>query len=506
MSKYFMMVMVALVTLSCSKKVDVSGNFAGGSPLERIEFIEASGVATLPLINMGVDSKGSFSGTFEAPKNGMYIMTYAGKTAMIYLKGGQKLNISGKAENFPTQFTITGDAKNNNDFLKNIQEFIQGYASKINVGELVTKKEDQFLKEIQKIKTDIEKNIDESAKKTSADSEVVEFKKDELTASLLGLLNQYEVNHPQATQNPSYKPSENFKKLESDWNKNSERLVRNHPVYRNYLLQKYNSEFQTFQNANDKNKTALNSESFSKFLDTKKDLSSVTKDYLLAFVLASGDVSPNTTPENSKKIAKLIEEKISDSDIKKDLKRISYVIEGPKIGEEISSANLVDKDGKTEKLSGTSAKPKLVLFYASWNPYIAERTFPVLKEVVNFYKSKVDFTYVNFDDTKDQFTKTSAAVLKGIPGKSWYAENGLNSQIAKDLGLYGFKLPSLVIVDKNGKIASKFFFDLGDPEFVNAMDKISGLKAPMVEQPQIQLQNDLLAPQDQQAPQPAPTK
>ena len=74
----------------------------------------------MPLTNIGVDEKGSFSGSFEAPKDGMYIMSYAGKTAMIYLKGGQEFHISGKAENFPTQFTITGDAKNNNDFLKNI--------------------------------------------------------------------------------------------------------------------------------------------------------------------------------------------------------------------------------------------------------------------------------------------------------------------------------------------------------------------------------------------------
>ena len=505
MSKYFMMLMVALVTLSCSKKVEVAGNFAGGSPLERIEFIEASGVATLPLANIGVDSKGSFSGSFDAPKDGMYIMSYAGKTAMIYLKGGQKLNISGKAENFPAQFTITGDAKNNNDFLKNIQEFIQGYATKINVGEMVTKKEDQFITAIQKIKTDIEKNIDDSAKKTSADSEVVQFKKDELNASLLGLLNQYEVAHPQATQNPSYKPSANLIKLEADWNKDSERLVKNHPVYRNYLLQKYNTEFQTFQAANDKNKTSLDSETFAKFLDTKKDLSQVTKDYLLAFVLASGDVSPNTTPENSLKIAKLIDEKIKDATIKKDLQRISFVIEGPKVGDAFSSASLMGADGKTSKLSEAKAKPTLVMFYTSWNPYISERTVPVLKEVVNFYKSKVDFTFVNLDDTKDQFTKTSSALLKGIPGTNLYAENGLSSQLAKDLGLYGFKLPSFALIDKNGKFASRFFFDLGDPAFVTAMDKISGLKAPMVEQPQIQLQNDLLAPQNQ-APQPAPTK
>ena len=56
MKKYLLMLFVAIATISCSKKVEVKGNFAGGSPLERIEFVEASGVATLPLVNMGAVS------------------------------------------------------------------------------------------------------------------------------------------------------------------------------------------------------------------------------------------------------------------------------------------------------------------------------------------------------------------------------------------------------------------------------------------------------------------
>ena len=122
MKKYLLLFVIAIFVMSCSKKVEIKGKIAGSSPLERIEFVEASGVATLPLVNMGVDAKGSFSGSFDAPKNGMYIMSYAGKTAMVYLKGGQSFNISGKAENFPNQFTITGDAKKNNDFLLEAQK------------------------------------------------------------------------------------------------------------------------------------------------------------------------------------------------------------------------------------------------------------------------------------------------------------------------------------------------------------------------------------------------
>ena len=499
MSKYFFMLMIAFVAMSCSKKVEVTGNFAGGSPLERIEFIEASGVATLPLINIGVDAKGNFSGSFDAPKDGMYIMSYAGKQAMIYLKGGQKINISGEAANFPTKFTVTGDGKKNNDFLQESTNLIQTYAAKINVGELVSKDEPAFLKEAEKIRSELEKNIDKAAAKTSPDSDVIQWKKDELNASILGLMNQYEMNRPQASQNPNFKVSKNFTDIEEKLRKDDTRLLKNQPIYRNYLLGKVSKEFQTFHDANNKGGTEISSVLFSNFLDTKKDMPQLAKDYLLAYVMTTGDISPSTTPENAAKVSKIIDEKIKDSEIKKDLKQIQFVISGPKIGDAFPTAKLIKQDGGDFKIGAAKAKPTMVLFYASWNPYIAEATVPVLKEVAKFYQSKMDFVFVNLDDTKDQFVKTSNALLKDIPGTNVYAENGMNSQIAKDLGIYGFKLPSFVVLDKEGKIASKFFYNLGDEELIKVLDKMTGLKAPEAA-PEVTLQNDVVAPSLQPAP------
>ncbi|WHF51131.1 TlpA disulfide reductase family protein [Chryseobacterium gotjawalense] len=492
MSKYFLMLLVAFVAMSCSKKVEVSGNFAGGSPLERIEFIEASGVATLPLVNMGVDSKGSFSGSFEAPKDGMYIMTYAGKQAMVYLKGGQKVNISGQAEAFPAKFTVTGDAKKNNDFIQESLAAIQEYAGKINVGELVTKDEATFLKEVEKIRADLESRIDAAAKKTSADSEAVQWKKDELNASILGLMTQYEMNHAQATGKADYKVSKNFTDAEAKMSKNNDRMLKNQPIYRNYLLGKLSKEFQTYAEAHNNSGQETSSVLFSNFLDTKKDMPQLEKDYLLAFVMSNSDINPSTTPENAAKINKLIQDKIKDATIKKDLAHIQFVLSGPKAGEPISAAKLVKEDGSAFKLTDNKAKPAMVMFYASWNPYINEATIPVLREIANFYKSKMDFIYVNLDDTKDQFSKTSKAMLMGFPGTNVYGEGGMNSQIAKDLGIYGFKLPSFILIDKEGKVASKFFFNLGDPELVTQLDKMTGLKAPAA--PEATLQNDLVQP------------
>lgn len=492
MSKYFLMLMVAFFAMSCSKKVEITGNLAGGSPLERIEFIEASGVATLPLINVGVDSKGSFAGSFDAPKDGMYIMTYAGKQAMIYLKAGQKLNISGQADVFPAKFTVTGDAQKNNDFLQEVLSQIQDYAAKINVGELVTKDEATFLKEVDKIHTELDKRIDAAAKKHSPDSDAVQWKKDELNASVLGLMNQFEMNHGQATGKPDFKVSKNFTEAEDKLKKDNDRLLKNQPIYRNYLLGKLSREFQTFADTNNANGTETSSVLFSKFLDTKKDMPQLAKDYLLAFVMSNSDINPATTPENSAKIDALIKDKIKDAEIKKDLERIQFVLSGPKIGDAVTSAPLKTQDDAAFKLSDSRAKPSLVMFYASWNPYINESTIPVLKEVAKFYQSKLDFVYVNLDDTKDQFSKTSKAMMQGIPGTNVYGKNGMNSQIAKDLGIYGFKLPSFIALDKDGKVASKFFYNLGDPELISVLDKLTGLKAPAA--PEATLQNDLIAP------------
>ena len=478
--------MISLLVVSCSK-VKVEGNVKGGSPLERIEFIEASGVATLPLVNLGVDEKGNFKGEFKAPKNGMYAMTYAGKMNFIYLKKGQTLNISGDAATFPEVYKIEGDAKKNNDFITATQKFLESYSSKLNM-QLLQKNEPEFLAEIKKIHSDLEKNLDDNAEKLGADSEVIKLKKDELTTNILTFLVQYQSAHGQVTGDPSFKVSKNFIDYEKSLTENNDRMVENLPVYRNYLLNKVGKDFQAFaEKQKDKDNVTM-STIFARFLGTNKELSQKTKDYLLAFVIAKFDLNPYTS--DVEKVKKVSDESIKDSEVKKDLNSAINAVFGLKKGEVAPTVNLVKLNGKSGNLE-SNGKPTLVMSYASWNPYIGQSTIPVLNEVVNFYKAKVNFAYVNLDDTKEQFTKTANAMLKGIPGTSYYAEGGLQSEYAKKFFIYGFKIPGFFLIDKDGKVASQTFYNLGDAKFVEAMNKISGLQAPSVN-PNAQLQNDLL--------------
>jgi len=505
MKKYLLLFIIAVFVMSCSKKVEVKGKITGGSPLERIEFIEASGVATLPLANIGVKNDGTFEGNFEAPKSGMYVISYGGKQNLVYLKAGQALNISGNGQTFPSEYVITGDAKKNNDFFTAAQKYLTNYAQTVNMNELMTKDEPTFIKGIQKVEADINKNIDENVKKFNPDNEVVNWKKNDIASTLLSIMSQYDLSHKQMG-NPSFKVSKAFTDYENKLQTNKDEMVKDNPAYRSYLLSKMSPDFQKYAEARSKGKTDVTtSELFNQYLKDKKDVSQITKDYLLAFVMAQSDIHPNTPEKTSDKIKKIIDEDIKDATIKADLKKIQFAINGFKIGDVAPEGALAKQDGKAYKLSENKGKPYMLAFYASWNPYIGEATVPVLKEVANFYKSKMNFVFVNVDDTKDQFVKTSNSLLKGITGVNVYAEGGLNSDIAKKYGVYGFKLPCFIIIDKDGKIASKPFFNLGDPELVTVLDKQTGLSAPKIN-PNIQLQPGMgvdPSAQQQQAPQPA---
>lgn len=496
--KYLLLFVIAVFAISCSKKVEVTGKISGSSPLERIDFTEASGVATLPLMNIGVDKNGNFSGNFEAPKNGMYVINYAGKQNLIFVKGGQKLTISGDAATFPDEFVVNGDGKKDNDFFQACQKFLMGYGQGLNIQELTSGDEAGYVKAMQKIEADVNKNLEENIKKFNPGKEVIEWKKIDVKTAILNLLVNYEMTKKQMSGNPSFKLAKVFTDYEAKLQDNKDKMLKTSPFYRQYLLTKMSDSFQKFAEAKAKGKTDIGtSELFAQYLKEKKDVSQAEKDYLLAYVIAQSDMRPQTPPATVDKIKKIIEEDIKDSTIKSDLKKMQFAINGFKIGDDAPETSLVKADGSSYNLSENKGKPYMIVFYASWNPYISEGTVPILKEVVDFYKSKMNFVYVNLDDTKDQFTKTSKAMLSGIPGTNVYGEGGLDSDVAKKYGVYGFKLPSFLVVDKNGKVASRSFNNLGDQELVNVLDKQTGLSAPKVD-PAAQLQIDPSA--FQQAP------
>lgn len=484
MKKYFLLLFLSILIISCSKggKITISGKLTNANPLERIELIDASGIATLPIANFGVDANGNFSENIEIPKNGVYLITYGGSSGFIYLKGGDKVNIQTDAVMFPTAMQMTGDAKGNTEYLTESQKYINEYLSKINQS-VVTKNETDFLKELEKYKTEISNQLDKIAETKKPDGDVKKLSKNELDVTLLRISSQYEALHGQATNNPNYKPSAKLKDFQKSLE--NEKYVEDMPTYRNYLLSKYGADFQKYFQAHQTPAPNSNVEIFSKFLDTQKDLSDNMKDYLLATVATQFDLQPNNPkiPE----IMKVLNEKVKSETMKADLKKVEEAIYGLPVGTDYSKTELVKLDGKKSSLSELKGKPTAVVFYASWNPYLNQNAVPVLKEMVKFYKSKINFAFVNLDDSQDQFKKTAKAVFNGVDGISFYGEKGMNSEIAKQFAVYGFKMPSFVILDKDGKVSGKTYLNIADPQLVDALNRASGLTPPSVlpNQPQM---------------------
>src|SRR5690606_3081992 len=121
----------------------------------------------------------------------------------LYLKGGQNFNISGNAATFRMEYTITGDAKANNDFLQHTQKYMQEYTQKVDMQSYLEKDEAGFITELKKIQSDLEKNIDAVAEKTKADQEVVSWKKNDVRTGILSVIPQYQMFQKQMGGNPS---------------------------------------------------------------------------------------------------------------------------------------------------------------------------------------------------------------------------------------------------------------------------------------------------------------
>ncbi len=78
---------------------------------------------------------------------------------------------------FPNEYVITGDAKKNNDFLAATQKFLGEYGNKIDLRQLMAGDEAAFVKGMQKVEADINKNVDDLAAKNNPSKALLEWKK-----------------------------------------------------------------------------------------------------------------------------------------------------------------------------------------------------------------------------------------------------------------------------------------------------------------------------------------
>lgn len=478
MRKYFLLALCTIFLISCGGKKEtiISGKINNAVPLARMEIIDPASVSTLPIANIGFDDNGNFADTLTLPKDGVYALIYNGQATFLYLEKGQKLNLNANSSDFIYGLKFSGDKANDNEFLLESQKFITDYLDKIDV-EIFAKNETDFIKELDKFNGDISKKLEEIAKEKKANSKVVQWRKDDFLVNLLMITTQYEPRHAHLSKKSDFKISDTFrkeiKKLEKD------HLIKEFPAYRQYLLFGLDSDFRTFALPFAENLEATQSEVFIKFLETRKELSQETKDFLISFVATRFDLHPQNP--KIEQATKIVLENIKNSDIKKELEYLNLALKGPKKETSIADFSLKNQEGKEIKISELKGKPSLVVFYSSWASPMEMINYivPALKESSEYYNDKLNFVYVNVDDDFKQFQKTSQSLLKDLKGTNLYPKGGLKSDFVKQIHIYGFKLPSFVLLDKEGKIASHTTSNFAfDTDFTQILDKLTGMPFP----------------------------
>jgi len=97
------------------------------------------------------------------------------------------------------------------------------------------------------------------------------------------------------------------------------------------------------------------------------------------------------------------------------------------------------------------------------------------------------------DDDAKQFQKTFQSLFKGFAGVNLYAKKGLKSDAAQQFHIYGFKLPSFMILDKDGKVVSKTVIGLSSvqlAELIDILNKQTGLTAPVPQASETEEEHD----------------
>jgi len=481
MKRLLIIAISAVLVASCSdnKKVVISGKIVGASSSDRVEIVEMTGVATLPIANFGVDADGNFSDTVSIPKNGVYTISYGGNYGVVYLKSGESIKLQGNVGSFPRIFTAEGDA-DNNIFLQKVQTFTDEYFSKIGQQQdIVTQEESKFISQIQKIRSDLGQEIDNLSISSKVEKNLVDWKKTELDMNLLMFSGRYANIHGQLTGKSDYEPSQELKDFQRNLVGNEVKNIKNFPIYRSYLISNIGNDFQEYRSKDTINIGLNTTEFFINYIKDKKEYSQLVKDYLISFV-AGMDLNPDL--ENHDNFMKTLYENIRSSDVKKGLKKIESAIFGPKVGTSSPKVNFLDLDNKKISSKSFVGKPTVLMFYASWIPHTIEYLIPEVSSVIADYKDRVNFVQVSLDDDFQVFKKSSDSLLKDLSGQKLYVSGGLDSDVAKKYDLYGFKLPSFLILDEDGNIASKTYINSIGSDFKTELDKVLGIVADSLEQ------------------------
>lgn len=465
MKTFFYSSLLIMVLLSCNQKgkVIIKGNILNSFG-SKMQLIDQNSLNTFPFHYIYPDANGNFSDTLEIEKPGFYSLSYDGWYQPLYLKKNETIEIQILPNDQNAYFFGKGDFeknKNNNNFNTQLERFINEHFSIVNEDVFMVS-EHEFLKYI----TDLKKLIDNEFQKLAKIHHPEEdFKRlrNKINQGFYEMVcYQFETFYPFMNNNKTFVASHSYSNFTKSLVSDKVALLKEDPSYRNLYSSIYVNLFYSDLEKQNIHNPPFDFNNFAKFM-FKNHQSKIFNDMILADNFKNAKYQSDTI--DFAKTDQEMNEYIFNTDFKNQLQEYKKGRYGLKIGKKAPQSPLVDTKGKAFDWESLNGKPSVIINYASYSPEILPILKQMLVPLMQAYKDKAYFVFVNLDGTDTQFQKTNHNLLVNIEAIKLHAKKGLNSVYAKEHYVNSLILPSLVLLDSEGRVASQKVPDPSNPFF-----------------------------------------
>lgn len=140
---------------------------------------------------------------------------------------------------------------------------------------------------------------------------------------------------------------------------------------------------------------------------------------------------------------------------------------GPKLGSTIPTLNVVDQFGDPQQLANIlKEKGAIIVLFrsADWCPFCKRHLLELNETAHKFIKKGYGVTAISYDTPKtlrkfSQKKKLQFSLLSDQKVESFKALNVVNKENEPGDRHYGIPYPGVIVVDHNGKVIHKYFFE-----------------------------------------------
>ena len=452
---FFLYILITLVACQKNEQVTLLSGTIENSDSTKI---------TLEGVNFEKEislQKGTFSDTLTLPYDGLYNLVLNDQDMFfIYLEKGFQLNLKTINDNFHAKMNFTGNGSDENNFLVEKQKIAEKVYGNVTSCEEAMKvysvDENVFLAKAELYKKEINQKIKESkinnAKFLANETKDIDY-------YILKMNNNFPRYHAFFTENPEFKPSSDFPKLDSDFKIDNDELFRNSFSYRTLCSVSFQEHI---YDESDEKETPIE-KGLAKLKTIQSEM--IRSEMLKNMTYELNGSTPNLELVYNEFMLYSLDEKY-----KKEITEKFEILKNISKGSPSPTFDYENINGGKTSLESLKGKFVYIDVWATWcGPCIGE--IPALKEVEKSYHGKnIEFVSISIDEKKDYEKWKKMVADKELKGIQLFADNAWKSDFVKKYAIDG--IPRFILLDAEGKIVNADAPRPSDPKLKEVLTEL----------------------------------